>query len=99
MPGSPVAAPSAHEIAPIIVKTTMDSPSTIDPSTTAGVSGRPDGVITPIWSFEVIRDEKIAPNAPAFDANGGISDRRAGTAVGPASRACGRPPERMASVG
>ena len=37
--------------------------------------------MTPSWSFEVIREEKMPPSAPACDTNGGINDSRTGTAV------------------
>ena len=57
---------------PMNVKIAAPSATTIDASTTAGRSGRPLGVMTPSWSFEDRREDRMPPRAPACETNGGI---------------------------
>ena len=68
-------------------------------STIAGISGRPRGVITPSCIFEVIRDEKMPPSAPACETNGGITAISAGTAASWPSRACCSCPASTSRIG
>ena len=55
--------------------------------------------MTPIWSLEETRDEKIPPSAPACETNGGIKMSRTGTAVSSVSRCSCRTPDKMSRIG
>jgi hypothetical protein len=56
-------------------------------------------VITPSWSFDDRREERIPPSAPAWDTKGGIRRSTAGTAASPACLDCSIAPAAMSSSG
>ena len=50
----------------------------IDASSRATSSGRPRAVMTPRWSFEASRADRMPPSAPALSRNGGTRTSSAG---------------------